>query len=421
MNSPKIPTPCAPRRATFRRWLRPSLVLFAVSVSAGATDAAKTAGTAPKTHALFMGADFSIEWQGKLRPVESVRGSSFVITVDGKEVVIPSTRTDLRVKLDKAVKVTAKSAAIDDLTADRAYSPERDPMHKLTAALALQGIADSNRDLAESRLRGEQMMQVTGAINPAAPRTSGPPLDDSAFGAKVDAVEGAASAIGSIMNSMPDAASAMGNELARGDCDAFRLSLRVSAPRPLADPYLIVVTRYQEDPERADTQRTWIYGQALPKVGEKPAPVHLYKGGFPPGYKLGDVEVHLYDRGQEIATNVSPKRVPLTLDEAMLYLTMEYCAAHKGEDLPASAALAELPAALRGLIFHADDGGPLWVKISADGRVTGVYNDQTGERPIDDGTIVGALQQLRYRPALRAGKPVESIARLKLSDFPTPL
>lgn len=410
-SSTTLPSPRGAR--LFPRWFYVGLVLTGASLRLGAAEAAADPA---KTHTLFMGADFAIEWEGTPRPVQEVRGSSFVIDAGGKRVVVASERTDLRVKMDKALKVTASSATVTDLKAERAYTPANDPARHVAQAIDRAADADAAMDLATDQLRQSQRMAGLAVLSATDPRSTPPPVDESSFAPQMDAVEAGARAQSSILTSIPDAVNRESIERAREDFDAFRLMFEVSSPRALANPYIVVATRYRENPERADTGRIWIYAQALPRVDTKPAKVRLFRGGFPPGYKLEDVQVHLYDQGNEIATNVSPKRVSLTLDEAMLFLTMEYCAAHKNEDLPPSVALAALPGEIRAKV--AGSGEPLWVKISAEGRVTAVFGDEACARPVADSALASAVKEIRYRPALRQGKPVESVTRLKLGDLP---
>src|ERR1035438_3233767 len=82
------------------------------------------------------------------------------------------------------------------------------------------------------------------------------------------------------------------------------------------------------------------------QVPPPPVAVHFYEEGFPPAFELQGFDVHLYNRGEEVATNVSPKRVELTRDEAFEYIKMEYISAHKGDTLAAVPVMGKLPADL---------------------------------------------------------------------------
>jgi hypothetical protein len=57
-----------------------------------------------------------------------------------------------------------------------------------------------------------------------------------------------------------------------------------------------------------------------------------------------------------------------------------------------------------------------YVRVGKDGRVTAAFSDADGRKPVQDNVLVSALQLLRFNPALEAGKPVESLAPVRMSD-----
>ena len=59
-----------------------------------------------------------------------------------------------------------------------------------------------------------------------------------------------------------------------------------------------------------------IYAEALHPIDEHLSHVHFVEEGFPFNYELVDFQLHIYNRGDEIATNIAADRVELTRDEA---------------------------------------------------------------------------------------------------------
>jgi hypothetical protein len=209
----------------------------------------------------------------------------------------------------------------------------------------------------------------------------------------------------------------MQSELAAERFDAFSLTFEVSAPRPLTKPYIVVVTRYREQPEQPDTGRIWTYAQALPRVDTKPAKVQMRRGGFPPGYKLEDVQVHLYDQGIEVATNIARKRVAITADEAFQFSIIGYIEQHRGATLQPAPLKMTLPANLRQRLAAEKLSRSFYVKVGKNGMPAGAFADEACVEKITDPDLEAAALALRFNPALNVGKPVEGVAPVRLDQL----
>jgi hypothetical protein len=155
----------------------------------------------------------------------------------------------------------------------------------------------------------------------------------------------------------------------------------------------------------------------LDAIGSKPVHIDAIHGGFPPGFELDDVQVHLYSDGREIPTEVAPKRVALSRDDAFEYLKIEYLSGHRDETLTASPAIGRptkeqqlklTPNQLKAVYF---------AKVSPDGVPVGTFSDEACTQPVE-GLVSELAQNVRYYPAMEKGKLVEGTARLKLMDLP---
>src|SRR5690606_11046771 len=77
-----------------------------------------------------------------------------------------------------------------------------------------------------------------------------------------------------------------------------------------------------------------------------PRKVRILQAGLPAGFELIDTDIYLFNRGEEIATNLSERRIDLTLEEVRQYLMLDHVANHRNETLPARPVWSIAPAGL---------------------------------------------------------------------------
>ncbi len=381
-------------------------LLTAFILTPGTAATPPAAPAAPKTHTLWVGAQFSVEWQGQLRPVVGVDGGTFVVDVDGRRVTVPSLRSDLSIKIDDTLKLSTRSATVTDLKGERTYTRENDPRTKFNRAFATGAGASAATSASAVNMVNNQL----AASNPK--NLLGP---ENARAAE-QAYNSAAFASTSDLNSAGAHAARMGAELAEERFDAFDLTFSVSSPQPLEQPYLIVVTRYREQAGDPKSGRIWVYADTLERITDQPRQIRLTRGGFPPGYELIDFRVHLYDGGQEIATSVARKRTELTTDEAFQYSVIDYIGRHRDATLAPVPVRAFIPAGLRSRLPAEMLPQTVYVKVAADGRPQGAYRDQAATTPLSETSLVHVVGELRFHPALAKGKPCEGIAAVELAQ-----
>lgn len=386
----------------------PALLVGALFAFAASLAAKPAPDASPKTHLLFMGADFSVEWQGKLCPVLDVDGSTFIVDAGGQRVTVPSRTSSLGIKISDALKMTTRTASVTELKGERAYTRENDPRVKFNRAFANSAGASAASSAAGNMMALTQVSASVSPLNPLGP--------SQARGAEA-AFEKTSFEEKSNFNSAGEHANRLGTELAEERFDAFDLSFIVSAPKPLAHPYLVVVTRYRENASDPKSGRLWVYAEKLEPIGSEPRRVRLTRGGFPPGYDLQDFQVHLYDGGQEIGTTVSAKRVPLTADEAFQYSIVDYVSRHRDATIPPVIAREFTPGGLRARAT-AEAPRKLYVKVGRDGRAAGAFLNEACTQPAPAGALADLAADLRFHPALARGKITEGVATLDLANLP---
>ncbi len=376
---------------------------------------------AQKTHTLYLGADFAVQWEGQLRPVQDVQGSTFIVAVNGKPTPVPSRLTDHQIKMDDALKISAGSVTITGFTAERAYTAANNPMRKLTEAIAISQLADANLDAAVSDLNEAQTRLGLAAAS-ATDREGHPTpqvLDPGAVAGQFAAIESSGgAALNSNMGLASDMTTRGARESSGGNFDAFALSFEISAPQPLKKPYAIAVTRYRDQSEPGHSPRIWIYGESLARVDTTPRKIRLFRGGFPPGYKLEDVQLHLYDEGGEVATTVARKRLAITADEAFQFAVADYIGQHRGATLRPALVAKPSAAELRSKLTSEKLDRTFFVKVGKDGKPLGAYVDSSCAERLRDPDVQTVVEALRFNPALEQGKPVEGAVPVHL-NLPT--
>ncbi len=364
-----------------------------------------------------MGADFTLEQNGKLYPVLDVTGDAFVIDADGKEQRIPMSRGAAKVKITPALKLTESSAELGQLKTERAYTAANDPEVAFQKSLmnAAQLNADSIAAANQVTAQTKQFDATSAAAAYAASKDShAPQIPQSPTVGQQNAALSTARVLGG-----PGSVWHPNNavEGAEGNYDAMDVSFELSAPRALGRPFLVFVAQYRPPGAKPGQVANWIYARALKPIGRTPTAVHVEQGGFPPGFELQELQIHLYDQGEEIATNVSSKRVALTSMEAQQFLLLDYVGSHKGATLPAVPAMGHLPADFPARLARGELKQVVYVKVAADGKPMESFRDRACSEKIDDPYVGDVVGRLFFKPALAGGKPVDSVAAVDLSKL----
>ncbi len=397
------------------------LSVFAAVFSAlGSAAEPQPGAPEPKTHTLFMGVDFSIEQNKELYRVQDVVGGAFVINVKGKEIRVPMNWGSIRMKVDPSLKLTESSATVTDLKGERAYTLGNDPTVKFQ-----RGLAQSELQYADAQYAQNQALDIQQNVASKQINTQGM---DAQNAARSSAAQNAAKAqqLSSATNVLNTANAGpgttfldKGNPLAtEGSFDAMDVTFAVSSRKTLNHPYVVIVVQYRVTDGKPGQVGNWIYAQALDPIGREPRKIHVEQGGFPPGFELQDFQVHLYNRGEEIATTVAPKRVTLTREEAFQYVLVEYVSSHKGATLPPSPVMGKVPADLPLKLANGELKETYYIKVGTDGKASELFSDKSCSQKVDDSYLESVVKNLRFNPALANGKPVEGVAAVKLAKLP---
>ena len=363
------------------------------------------------THVLFMGTNLSVQ-QGKIfYRVEDVDGSEFVIRIKGERKFVRTRMASNNVKVDHELKLAPLSVKLDEMQGGPGYTPGADPRHKFNARTGAQGGAQAAHDWAAAR-----HAEATESFNVSRDPQMKKNYEDIMIAEERNAAV-AGQHLTSDMMSIPNMANALSLELAEGNYDLVDVSFKISSPVLLDDPYMVVLVEFQLRDAKPGETATLIHAKALDPIGPEPKYIRVREGGMPVGFKFLRHQVHIYNRGKEVATSESWKRVAVSRDEARQYLLIEHLAANKGATVPASAVVGSLPPETRVRLAPDQLQQVCYVRVSREGKLLGVFVDEGASLPLPDAAVTAVLAEAFFKPALAQGKPMEGVVRVRLADL----
>jgi hypothetical protein len=389
----------------------PSRVLFPAAALLGALlPAAAGAQAAPRQYTLFQGANISVVLAKNLYPVRDVNGSDWVVDISGKDTVVSGKDAPVNLKIVPVLKLTEQAADIEGFKKEAAYTFANDPSVRLTRGMA---------QAADVNAGAQAVANQASAVNAAAVNVSSP--TSHATGDAESVMQTASANVQQKVESASAEAAASvalgGTQDSTGGHDAMDIEFLVSSPRPLQDPYLVTMTKFHPRGSDPGVVQSLVFAKALEPIGSKPSKIHFTEEGFPIDYQVTEFQLHLYNHGIEVATNVSQKRQEMTPEQAFDYVRKAYLESHKSATLHAMPVMGELPADLHEQLAQGKYAGTIYVKVSKDGTADEAFSDAACSQRIDDPYLDSVVKTVRFKPALDKGEPVEGIASLNLSQL----
>ncbi|MEO6004475.1 MAG: hypothetical protein ABIZ04_23390 [Opitutus sp.] len=392
-------------RRSFRLMTSTRTVLVACCFAAGAG-----AAFGAKTYTLFEGNNIAVGQGKDVYPVRDVNGGSWVVMIDGKEVLVSGKSGPINMKVTPLQKLADVSVSFANLQTERAYTFNNDPTVRMTRSMGKAAQLAAGYEAAASQA--------------AAAQTSAPTVSSAIPTGTPAGVGSAPSASGVANQAAFTASKNAGADLVRhgandveGNFDALDVSFEISSATPLAAPYIVTTTRIHEVDSPEGSFRNVVSARALEPVTAKPTKVKYQQPNFPFGYQLEGFGIHVYDGGREVASTVAPKRQVFTMDQAFEYVRNKYLETHKTGTAPATPVMGDLPPDLAAQVATGRYAAPVYVKVSTQGLAEDAYADAAGKTKINDAFVQSVIHGIRFQPALEAGKPVEGMVALNLSKL----
>ena len=377
-----------------------------------ATPAVPPEPAAPKDYVLFVGTDLAIKQGGRFYPVVGATVDSYQIERDGTEQTIRNIR-DAKIKISRGVKLSNCSAAITDLkteSIDRAAAGSR--FEAMKAAMQLNDAAADGMDRLQGGITSANSVGISYDPNsPNNPRGA-KETSDAIQANQAAAVDNYGRGVAGLQ-SMADAANTQFNaRLAGGHPTEVELSFDVSSPEPLEHAYVVVIASYGSG--SADASK--VTAQQLGRIDGQPRRVQLSNPASVAGLEFQKFDIGLFADGQEIATNLSAKRVSLTADEAYQIHLVHYLAENARATKAPVPMLMSPRAVFRRQIGSAETYRPIHAIVGKSGAIVRMSDDEAGVEKIP-AAIEAAMKNVRFLPALRNGTPVEERMMFTLAEL----
>jgi hypothetical protein len=354
---------------------------------------------------LFLGVSVSALENGDFVPIEEFsdgRARFERTRSDEKGMPIHSLRF---VQTRPEPKVSASSVHLSEIAAERTYSAAADPaMQAMSTQMDLQNQAAHEQSLAEMELLQANMLTANAsdpdpsvaqhAQEVAAQRDAALQRLDRTVNSSQRLIEGT----GEITR---DTIAGTNGDV--GSFDALNVTFEASSERPLTDAYAVVIAGVRT-PDQPNVVRRTIRVFALPDIGPKPRKIKLQMIGLPPGFAPEFQRVHVFSGAEELATNQSAKRIPVSRSDAHEVLISQHCSAHAADSTQPVPARV-LNGFLRDRLSERQLLTIVEVNVSAAGFATNITSGNDVAHALDR-LPPDVLKTILFLPALDIGRPV---------------
>jgi hypothetical protein len=388
-------------------------ITLALAAAASVSRSAEPADRELKPYVVYMGTDFAIRLGDGYVPVIDVKGKNFVVKNKGQEKLVPMIGGKVDLKIEQSLKLASSSATFKNLKMERGYTLAADPYMRFNQSTGGGLAAASQLDLAtHERVSAEHQlghMQYATASDMARVVAR---VDKS----HVEETKHNENFSFGTMDNTGEKALSLQQALAEELFDAMEVSFEISAPEYLEKPYVVVIVRYHEKGTTSRDNATWIFAKAVSSIASRPETMRFLQGGLPAGFEIEETQIRLYNRGKEIATNVAPKRVELSEEDAFEYLKVRHVASNRGASVSAAPAFVGLKAEPKTKLTPNQQAQTYFVKVSPEGIALAAFSDEACSVPVDP-KVGEVLGNVRFYPALQHGKPVSGTSRVVLSQL----
>ena len=403
-----------------------------------------------KGHVLFVGTDLSVKQDGKFYRVVGATRKTLKIEKDHASADVRLS-DGANIRINKGVKLSNLSATIGNLQTE---SVDRESARAQLAAMQASMALMSEAGDREDRVHG-RMTLISGVAIHESATISRANLDEMQAGLKaayVDAlpiVEQSTASASTLFNqslmqsgvedevtldasALPGLHTIGGNGL--GDSGAggatslsfsktsapsasteVELTFEVSSPEPLENAYIVVVANYASPTKPTEMARQ-ISAREFAHIDSHPQKVKMTHAASVNGLPFKKFDMGLFANGQEVATNLSEKRMALTSDQAFQFFLIDYLTAHKGATLPPAPVLMKPRAEIRRQVAKTNANQAIYANVDKTGGVVAISTDASGTQPLPP-SVESALQNVRFMPALKNGTPVEGRVKVTLAQL----
>lgn len=375
-------------------------LVFGLASAPATTPATVNSKIAPiRDHHLFVGIDLFLSEGTEQLKINKLDGESAILDTAKRKRVNLIESSGLRWKM--ATKVSSNMVTIDDLELAETFTNlYGEGLDRISTQLGVQMMADQNLDRAElsGREGGQLNMGSAGSITDA-----GGDLGDETQSIIDQAV--------GLQNSISDAGilGAAPGDSADQEPNAVEITFEISSEQLIADAHVFgtIVIRVGEEIHDA------IFHEQVGKVDQTPKKITILQPGLPSNFVIKQSTIHVFNHGEEFATNQSEKHYELTVGEAVEFVRLDHQGSHRRETVPAKPVWPLAPEILHASTDSRAFDFPVTVKISAKGELESIE----GNELILPDIVRHTVEQLTFLPALENGQPSASTLTFNPADF----
>lgn len=416
-----------------------------------------------KDHVLFVGTDLSVKQDGKFYSVVGATKKSVKIEKDHRVADVRLSK-GANIRINKGVKLSNLSATIANVQME---STDREAARAQLAAMQASMMLEDEARSQADRLQGK-MLQANSIANPWDPYSEDgflnnslskrtredivaaqqeatvsyadalPKLDQSTASASTFLSENlnlggigddeltldASSLPGLILTGgakLGDSGSSGGSniDISKGNVATgtaeVELTFEVSSPEPLENAYIVVVANYASLTKSNEVVRQ-ISAQDFARIDSHPKRVKMTHAASLNGLPFKKFDIGLFANGQEVATNLSEKRMALTQDQAFQFFLINYLSAHKGATVPPTPILMTPRAEFRRQVQKIETHQTIYANVDRMGGILAMSTDAAGTQQLP-ASVQSALRDVRFMPALNNGAPVDGQVKVTLAQL----
>jgi hypothetical protein len=403
----------------------------------------------PRNHVLFVGTDLSVKEGNEFYHVVGAKKGALQIEKDRRLAEVRLGQ-GANIKVSRGVKLSSLSATISDVKTE---SIDRASARAQLAAMQSSMMLMSEAGDQEDRVHGNMTVLSAVGINPEAAggaAVSRANLDEIQAGLAASYV----GALPGIERSTTSANTLLAQNIQTGPIDdevtldasdlpglksmtssglggatnleyslnrvktgtaEVELTFDVSSAQPLEHAYILVVANYASL-NKPDEVARQISAREFERIDTQPKRVKMIHAASMNGLLFKKFDIALFSNGQEVATNLSEKRLALTSDQAFQFFLIDYLSTHKGATRPPTPMLMTPRTEFRRDLATIETNQTIYADVDKMGNTLAISTDASGNQSVP-ASVESALRNVRFMPALRNGVPVGGQAKVMLAQL----
>ena len=353
---------------------------------------------AERDHYLFVGIDLFLAQGAKQLKVSKLDGENAILDTPKRKRVNLIETPGLRWKM--ATKVSSNLVTIDDLELEETFTNlYGEGLDRISNQLGIQMMADQNLDRAE--LSGREGLLNMGSTDSIADAGQDLGDDSQTIIDQAVSLQGSISDAGMLGAAPGDSADQAPN--------AIEITFKISSEQLIADAHVFGTVVIRSGEEFHDA----IFHEQVGQVDQTPKKITILQPGLPSNFEIKQSTIHVFNHGEEFATNHSEKRYELTVEEAVEFVRLDHQGNHRRENIPAQPVWPLAPEILHASTDPREFDFPVTVNISASGELLSIE----GNELILPEFVRRTVLQLTFLPALENGQPSASTLTFNPADF----